>query len=137
MWQTTSPYVHVCHDRGDDRDVVGDRGGTHVITIRGDIDIASRDEISRVLGRFIRVTEAPRLVIDLRPVGFTDTALLKILCQAEAEVAPRNGGIHIVAVHPLVIRMLRVSGLSRRFPPQPTVGAALTLANAASAPGLS
>ena len=100
-----------------------DRGFT-VLEFRGEIDIAAATEILPYLDR---VTAQPRarIVIDLRQVEFFDCSGLRLLYRARHRVLERDGRLHLVCTHPLTLRILRVTGLNRLLPPQPTLDAAL------------
>ncbi|WP_329551425.1 anti-sigma factor antagonist [Streptomyces sp. NBC_00696] len=100
-----------------------DRGFT-VLEFRGEIDIAAATEILPYLDR---VTARPRarIVIDLRQVEFFDCSGLRLLYRARHRVLEREGRLHLVCTHPLTLRILRVTGLNRLLPPQPTLDAAL------------
>ncbi|MER7929247.1 anti-sigma factor antagonist [Streptomyces sp. NPDC096057] len=100
-----------------------DRGFT-VLEFRGEIDIAAATEILPYLDR---VTARPRarIVIDLRQVEFFDCSGLRLLYRARHRVLERDGRLHLVCAHPLTLRILRVTGLNRLLPPQPTLDAAL------------
>lgn len=100
-----------------------DRGFT-VLEFRGEIDIAAATEIQPYLDR---VTARPRarIVIDLRQVEFFDCSGLRLLFRARQRVLERDGRLRLVCTHPLTLRILRVTGLNRLLPPQPTLDAAL------------
>ncbi|MER5209861.1 anti-sigma factor antagonist [Streptomyces sp. NPDC002838] len=100
-----------------------DRGHT-VLEFRGEIDIAAAVEIIPYLDR---VTGRPdvRLVIDLSGVEFFDCSGLRLLHRARARVLDNGGRLLLVCTHPLTLRVLRVTGLSRLLPPMPTLDAAL------------
>ena len=106
------------------------RGHT-VLEFRGEIDIAAAVEIAPALDR---VTDRPgaRIVIDLRPVEFFDCSGLRLLYRARGRVRERGGRLHLVCTHPLTLRVLRVTGLSRMLPPQPSLDAALEQPETAS-----
>lgn len=100
-----------------------DRGFT-VLEFRGEIDIVAAMEI---LPSLDRVTGRPgaRIVIDLRQVEFFDCSGLRLLYRARQRMLEREGRLYLVCTHPLTLRILRVTGLSRLLPPQPTLDAAL------------
>ncbi|MEU2555732.1 anti-sigma factor antagonist [Streptomyces sp. NPDC013313] len=107
-----------------------ERGHT-VLEFRGEIDIAAAAEIAPALDR---ATGRPgaRIVIDLRGVDFFDCSGLRLLHRARGRVLERGGRLDLVCAHPLTLRVLRVTGLSRLLPPQPTLEAALKQSGAAS-----
>lgn len=110
-----TPYLRVHEDRGHT-----------VLELHGEIDIAAAVE---VLPRLDQLTGRPhaRLVIDLSPVEFFDCSGLRLLHRAHHRVLDNGGRLLLVCAHPLTLRVLRVSGLSRTLPPLPTLDAALNL----------
>ncbi|GLX50170.1 anti-sigma factor antagonist [Streptomyces sp. MB22_4] len=102
-----------------------------VLEFRGEIDIISAEEILPLLDR---ITGSPgaRVVLDLRPVEFFDCSGLRLLYRARARVLEHGGRLHLVCTHPLTLRVLRVTGLSRLLPPHATPDAALAAAGAVS-----
>ncbi|POX47136.1 anti-anti-sigma factor [Streptomyces sp. Ru71] len=110
--------------------VRADRGHT-VLEFHGEIDIASAAEIAPHLDRATS-GPTPRVVIDLSGVEFFDCSGLRLLYRARRRVLERDGRIRLVCTHPLTLRMLRLTGLSRLLPPQPTREAALDRPEAAS-----
>lgn len=109
-----------------------DRGHT-VLEFRGEIDIASAAEIVPHLDAATGVPDA-RVVIDLTRVEFFDCSGLRLLYRARHRVTDRNGQLSLVCVHPLTLRMLRITGLARLLPPCPTLDAALEQPEATPGP---
>ncbi|MFJ3230861.1 anti-sigma factor antagonist [Streptomyces sp. NPDC086787] len=107
-----------------------DRGHT-VLEFRGEIDLAAAAEIAPHLDR---VTDRPgaRIVLDLRRVEFFDCSGLRLLYRARRRVLDQDGQLRLVCTHPLTLRVLRITGLSRLLPPQSTLDAALGQPEAAS-----
>ncbi len=107
-----------------------DRGHT-VLELHGEIDIAAAMEIIPYLDRVTGRPEA-RLVIDLSDVEFFDCSGLRLLYRARSRMLDNGGRLLLVCTHPLTLRVLRVTGLSRLLPPMPTLDAALGQPEAAS-----
>lgn len=107
-----------------------DRGHT-VLEFRGEIDIAAALEIvphlDRATGR-----EHSRVVIDLRQVEFFDCSGLRLLYRARSRVLDHDGQLHLVCVHPLTLRIMKVTGLHRLLPAHATLDAALGQSEATS-----
>ncbi|MFI7407165.1 anti-sigma factor antagonist [Streptomyces sp. NPDC049627] len=95
-----------------------------VLEFRGEIDIAAAVEIVPHLDRVTTRPDA-RIVIDLRSVEFFDCSGLRLLYRARSQVLDHGGQLHLVCTHPLTLRVLRITGLSRLLPPHPTPDAAL------------
>ncbi|MHC5906919.1 anti-sigma factor antagonist [Streptomyces sp. S6] len=98
--------------------------GYLVLEFHGEIDIVAAMEIlphidDRVTG------QAPRVLIDLTPIEFLDCSGLRLLYRARTRVLERDGELRLVCVHPLTLRILRATGLSKLLPPAPSVEAAL------------
>jgi anti-anti-sigma factor len=74
-------------------------------------------------------------VIDLSGVDFFDCSGLRLLYRARGRLLERGGELRLVCTHPLTLRVLKVTGLARLLPPQPTLQAALAQPRAASGSG--
>ncbi|MEV5357652.1 anti-sigma factor antagonist [Streptomyces sp. NPDC093516] len=100
-----------------------ERGHT-VLEFRGEIDLAAATEIAPHLDR---ETDRPaaRVVLDLSRIEFFDCSGLRLLYRARSRVLDRHGSLLLVCSHPLTLRVLRITGLSRLLPPHPTLRAAL------------
>ncbi|MFF6996770.1 anti-sigma factor antagonist [Streptomyces sp. NPDC008313] len=99
------------------------RGHT-VLELHGEIDIAAAVEIIPLLDAATALPN-PRVVIDLRPVEFFDCSGLRLLHRARNRVLARGGRIRLVCVHPLTLRVLRVTGLAELLPPSASLDVAL------------
>ncbi|WP_020134822.1 anti-sigma factor antagonist [Streptomyces sp. 351MFTsu5.1] len=107
-----------------------ERGHT-VLEFRGEIDIAAATEILPHLDRATAHADA-RVVVDLTLVEFLDCSGLRLLYRARSRVLDRDGRLLLVCTHPLTLRIMRVTGLTRLLPPQPTLDAALEQPEATS-----
>ncbi|GGV56832.1 anti-sigma factor antagonist [Streptomyces massasporeus] len=109
-----------------------ERGHT-VLEFRGEIDLAAASEITPHLDRETG-RPAARIVLDLSRIDFFDCSGLRLLYRARSRVLDRRGQVLLVCAHPLTLRVLRITGLSRLLPPQPTLDAALEQPEATSRP---
>ncbi|MEU0970768.1 anti-sigma factor antagonist [Streptomyces sp. NPDC005917] len=100
-----------------------DRGYT-VLEFRGEIDIAAAAEITPYLDR-ATARAGSRVVINLLHIDFFDCSGLRLLYRARGRVLERGGQLQLVCTHPLTLRLLRVTGLSRLLPPLATLDTAL------------
>jgi anti-anti-sigma factor len=115
-----TPHLHVRQDRG-----------YTVLEFRGEIDIVAAAEIGPRLDD-ATAGPGPRIVIDLTRIEFFDCSGLRLLYRARGRVLGRGGQLHLVCAHPLTLRILRATGLSRLLPPATTLDAALERPGAAS-----
>lgn len=97
-----------------------------VIEVHGEVDIAAAVQLEPQLDAATD-TEPRIVVIDLTPVEFFDCYSLRLLCRVESRVTERGGQFLLVCPQPLILRMLRVSGLRARFAPLPTLEEALAM----------
>jgi anti-anti-sigma factor len=81
-------------------------GGRARLALRGEIDVASVDEVSAALAR-AREHHVSTIEIDLALVDFIDSSGLGAIAEAAAEVE----GLRIVAAPISVIRVLELTGL--------------------------
>jgi anti-anti-sigma factor len=95
-----------------------------VLEFRGEIDIAAAMEMLPYLDRVTGRPDA-RLVIDLNAVEFFDCSGLRLLYRARSRVLDQDGRLLLVCTHPLTLRIMRVTGLTRLLPPLPSLDAAL------------
>lgn len=107
-----------------------DRGYT-VLEFRGEIDIVAAAEIGSLLDG-ATAGPAPRVVLDLSGIEFFDCSGLRLLYRARARVRDHGGELHLVCTHPLTLRVLRATGLSRLLPPAASLEAALARPGATS-----
>jgi anti-anti-sigma factor len=104
-----------------------------VLEFRGEIDLAAAAEIAPHLDRETGRSGA-RVVIDLSRIEFFDCSGLRLLYRARSRVLDRDGHVLLVCAHPLTLRILRITGLSKLLPPHRTLDAALQLPEATSGP---
>ncbi|MEU6826362.1 STAS domain-containing protein [Streptomyces atriruber] len=98
--------------------------GRTVIEFHGEIDIAAALTILPVLDAATAPHET-LIVIDLTPVTFFDCSGLALLCRARGRLEAQRGELLLVCPQPLILRMLRILGLTARFHPAPTLPDAL------------
>jgi anti-sigma B factor antagonist len=86
-----------------------------ILSLLGEHDLATRDELRAALDRLVRSGE--QLIVDLTQAEFIDSSVLNSLVQAQAQA--RERGLQLVlelATAPEVKRILEVTGLLERFP---------------------
>jgi len=94
--------------------------GEHVLRLEGELDLASAPELRK------RFDEADgQLVLDFARVTFIDSAVLKELLRARAELAERGVRLVLAGVPAPVRRLLDLTRTSELFEDAPDVEAAL------------
>ncbi|MFC9289141.1 STAS domain-containing protein [Streptomyces sp. NPDC057052] len=98
--------------------------GIHVLTVTGEIDHHTGDQLRRALD----VTDAvrPHIVIDLHQVTFMDSSGINILITTHQKVTAAGGWLRLAApTHP-VQRVLQLVGIDQLIDCHPTLRHALT-----------
>jgi anti-sigma B factor antagonist len=97
-------------------------GNGWLLTVVGDVDLATADDLAGVGLRAVRAKDAARLIIDVRSVGFVDSvglgALIEVRNAAEAtgcEITLRNPGEQFA-------KLLSITGLEETFGATPGRG---------------
>lgn len=101
-------------------------GGTRVVRIAGEIDIAHEDEVRSALSRAIDEAKAG-VVVDLTDCGFIDsTGVRALLLGREAQREQENEArLAVAASSKQVLRILSLMGVDREIPIRPTVDEAI------------
>jgi anti-sigma B factor antagonist len=89
-------------------------GDTTVIAVSGEIDVYTAP---RLREKIISLVEAGRyeLIIDLEGVEFLDSTGLGVLVGGLKRVRQHDGGIELVCTQSRILRIFRITGLSRVF----------------------
>ena len=102
-----------------------DEGGTHVIAMRGELDLATAPRLAvRIDGA--RRNGSRRLLVDLTTAGFCDSSGLRALIGCRQEVVASGGRMVVaVAADSAVGRMFALAGATELLPVYETVDAGL------------
>jgi anti-sigma B factor antagonist len=107
---------------------VGTRDGAVVVSVRGELDLATVPVLRERLDSLGDVATAPapsRVVIDLTGVTFIGSAGLALLVEQHAKCAERNVVLVVVASGSVVPRAIQVTALDQVFAVHETVDAAI------------
>jgi anti-sigma B factor antagonist len=85
-----------------------------VVELHGEIDILAAPSVTAHLDTLTSAGR-PQLVVDLRSVTFIDCSGLAALCRARRRALSRGGSLRLVVDDPRVLRILRLTHLSRAF----------------------
>jgi anti-anti-sigma factor len=100
------------------------RGGTPVVRVTGEIDLATVPKIAKHLHS--ELDEGPRsLVVDLSGVDFLASAGLAMLLELHQHASRVGGALVVVAAHRAVLRPLRSTGMGSLFDLRPDLDSAL------------
>lgn len=110
------------------------REGCAVVTLRGELDIASADELRRGL-QAARRAHGDHLILDLDELEFMDSHGLSVIINCHKAVTAGQGSLALTGARPIVRRTLQITGLDRRLTLYDTVEqAAASLRHPADAP---
>jgi anti-sigma B factor antagonist len=98
--------------------------GRTVVEVSGEIDVYTAPRLREAL---ISLVDAGsyRLIIDMEGVEFLDSTGLGVLVGGLKRVRAHDGGIDLVCTQGKILRIFRITGLSKVFPIHDTIAAAL------------
>jgi anti-anti-sigma factor len=109
--------------------------GLDIVTLRGDLDIASASAVREHLLSLLH-SGASRLVIDLSAIRYADASGLAALVSTHRRAVLLGGALRLAAPRPEVANVLAVTGISGHLEVYPTVPAALAGGTPASSAAL-
>lgn len=105
--------------------VVGNTDDSVVVTVRGNLDIASAPVLTttldQVLGR-----DSPRVIVDLSGIEFCDSVGLSAFVVGHNRASAAGGWLRLAGPGEFLHGLLDTLGLTRRVAVYPTVSEALT-----------
>lgn len=98
--------------------------GRTVVEVNGEIDVYTAPRLREAL---ISLVDAGsyRLIIDMEGVEFLDSTGLGVLVGGLKRVRAHDGGIDLVCTQGKILRIFRITGLSKVFPIHDSIAAAL------------
>lgn len=97
--------------------------GHTVVSMRGELDIASADDLRRHL-REARSTHGDHVILELTDLEFMDSHGLSVIIACYKSVSTADGSLTLVGARPIIRRTLEITGIDRRLPLFDTVEAA-------------
>jgi anti-anti-sigma factor len=104
--------------------VVAGRDGPVIVTLAGELDMASAPAVRERLLSLLR-PGANRLVIDMSAIWYADASGLAVLVNTQRRAVLLGGTLRLAALQPAVARVLTTTGLSRHLAVYPTAAAAI------------
>jgi anti-anti-sigma factor len=86
-----------------------------VVRLRGELDLSNHDNVRREIGMAVRRHDPQTLVLELSGLSFTDSTGLATMVWAHKLMAERGHQLLLADPHPLVRRLLRISGLDNHL----------------------
>ncbi|GAB2909339.1 STAS domain-containing protein [Nonomuraea fastidiosa] len=95
--------------------VVTQRDDAAVLCPCGDLDLSSMEEFRSGLSEAMSCLCPPLVVVDLHEVDFCDSSGLNALIWAANTVEAAGGRLRLSGLQPRVSKLMRMTGLDRRF----------------------
>jgi len=107
-----------------------EQGGRTVVEVGGEIDVYTAPVLRERLNDLVGEGHH-HLVVDMERVDFLDSTGLGVLVGGLKRVRSNDGSLHLVCTQEKILKVFRITGLTKVFPIHDTVSDAV----AASAPG--
>jgi len=91
------------------------RGDTTILELRGELDLATSNQLRRNVRALLHENDPSMLVLDLSGLRFTDSMGLSVMVWAHQHMVERGHALYLVAPRPSVTEVLRVTGLDKRL----------------------
>ena len=100
------------------------RDGTSVVTVAGEVDVATAPALRDRLDQAVRREEGP-VVVDLLGVTFIDSTGLGVLIGAHRGCAAHGRELRLVIAEPRILKVFEITGLTDLFPIDTTLEGAM------------
>jgi anti-sigma B factor antagonist len=91
-----------------------DDDGSAVVTVRGEIDVASAPQLRGHL-HHVCVEGAPKVAVDLRDVTFLDSSALGVLVGALRRCRENETHFQLLITSPRLLKIFEITGLTSVF----------------------
>lgn len=99
-------------------------GGRTVISVRGEIDVYTAPSLRERLNELV-ASGHYNLVVDMEGVEFLDSTGLGVLVGGLKRVRSHDGTLRLVCVQEKILKVFRITGLTKVFPIHATLEEAL------------
>jgi anti-sigma B factor antagonist len=100
--------------------------GVHtIVSVRGEIDVYTAPSLRERLNELVASGHYD-LIVDLEGVEFLDSTGLGVLVGGLKRVRSHDGTLRLVCAQEKILKVFRITGLTKVFPIHPTLDAALT-----------
>jgi anti-sigma B factor antagonist len=98
--------------------------GIHVVSVRGEVDLATGPEFERALGA-VPEDGLESVIVDLTDCTFMDSTGLHLLTRTQRRFDSAGGRVAVVSANRSVLRVFGLTGLDEVFAIYPSRAAAL------------
>ena len=98
--------------------------GIHVVSVRGEVDLATGPEFERALGA-VPEDGVKSVIVDLSDCSFMDSTGLHLLSRAHERFDSAGGRVAVVSANRSVLKVFGLTGLDEVFAIYPSRAAAL------------
>jgi anti-sigma B factor antagonist len=98
-------------------------GGTHVVAVAGEVDLATGPELERAL---LALPASASVIVDLTDCGFMDSTGLHILASAHRRLGASGGQLAVVSANQAVLTVFELTKLDQVLAIYPSRAAALS-----------
>jgi len=109
-------------------------GERAVVGVVGEIDVYTAPALRERLNDLVAAGHY-RLVVDLTAVEFLDSTGLGVLVGGLNRVRNHDGSLHLVCSQEKILKVFRITGLTKVFPIHATLSEALAAPDDAAVPG--
>jgi anti-sigma B factor antagonist len=99
-------------------------GGVHVVSVAGEIDLATRPALERVL-RALPDEGVSTVIVDLTACSFMGSTGLHLLLRTQRQLDRLGGRLAVASANRAVLMVFEITGLDRLIAIYPTRAAAL------------
>jgi anti-sigma B factor antagonist len=92
-----------------------DEDGTQVVSVTGELDIATAEQAYAYISEIIDVRRAS-VSVDLSGLTFCDASGLGVLAKIARHARQAGRQLRLTAARPSLLRIMRITGLDRTFP---------------------
>jgi anti-sigma B factor antagonist len=100
------------------------KDGVEVVTVEGEIDIYTAPRLRELLIDLVG-TNHYQLIVDLAKVGFLDSTGLGVLVGGLKRVRPHDGWLDLACTQERILKIFRITGLTKVFGIYDTVDQAI------------
>ena len=100
------------------------KDGTEVVNVVGEIDISTAPRLRELLIDLVGKGSC-QLVVNLEEVGFLDSTGLGVLVGGLKRVRPHDGSLDLVCTQERILKIFRITGLTKVFGIYETVDQAI------------